>query len=102
MRVPWRRKTSNEPVYDRSRYLPVVYGWADEEIVNDQILNLDGIGFDDAPLPPRKHDCWIQTRVKGSGTFPEAHRCACGALRWVDIGTWDGRNSTRDYLESED
>lgn len=40
--------------------------------------HLDGVAWLDAHAPPRKHECWAQTRGIMEGMYVE--RCACGAF----------------------
>lgn len=53
----------------------------------------DGIRWMDAPIPPRLHRCFVQTRG-WSNMFTRVHRCACGAIR-MDGGPWLRRNERK-------
>lgn len=56
--------------------------------------SLNGVPWHEAPLPPRIHKCFVQTR--GWIGFDEVHRCACGAIRNPRFGGhWLERNSSR-------
>lgn len=51
----------------------------------------DGVGWWQAPVPPRRHDCWVQTSGVHNGMLVE--RCACGAIRPDGHGVWVERNT---------
>jgi hypothetical protein len=59
----------------------------------DYIEAIDGISWSDAPLPPRLHLCFPQTRGWFSLNYTE--RCACGAIRLSAHGPWMEKNQTR-------
>jgi len=63
--------------------------WADG---GEYLAHLSGVDWVDAPLPPRRHKCWTQTRGFILGDV--VHRCACGAIR-RNHGPWLDRNSRR-------
>ena len=57
----------------------------------DWIEHLNGCSWEDAPPPPRGHDCQPQTRGWYRGHYYE--RCACGATRGDEPPPWGERNS---------
>lgn len=57
----------------------------------DWMSNRDGVFFLDAPMPPKRHRCKVQTTARLSTCT--VHRCACGALRVGVIGFWNSKNS---------
>jgi hypothetical protein len=59
----------------------------------DYIESLDGVDWNDAPLPRRWHDCTAQTRGWMSLNYVE--RCACGAIRDSTREPWMEKNQTR-------
>jgi hypothetical protein len=60
-------------------------------MITTDIQNVGGVGWWEAPLPPRKHKCTPQTTGWTSG-FTLVERCACGAIR-LDRRSWRERNS---------
>ena len=59
------------------------------------ISNRDGIAWHEAPIPSRLHRCSAQTEG-WFDWFTLIQRCACGAVRYADLGRkWHGRNSRR-------
>lgn len=59
------------------------------------IEHLRGIPWWEAAIPPRKHECWAQTR--GFISLNSVQRCPCGAIRMprhkLDRVGWSDRNS---------
>jgi hypothetical protein len=53
--------------------------------------HLEGVAYDVAPRPPRKHQCQPQTCTITS-SLHHKDRCACGASRVGVYGQWLGRN----------
>jgi len=51
------------------------------------VRNLDGVSWHDAPIPKKRHRCWVQTW----GTinwFDDVYRCPCGASARAGRGGW--------------
>lgn len=61
------------------------------------VFHLDGIPWNEAPVPRRWHRCWIQTWGYAGVTFhPIVNRCPCGATRFPTISEhWSDRNTRR-------
>jgi hypothetical protein len=59
----------------------------------DYIESVGGIDWAEAPLPPRLHWCFPQTR--GYFGLHYTERCACGAIRLRRRGPWIEKNQTR-------
>lgn len=53
--------------------------------------NRDGVFFLDAPIPPKRHRCKVQTMVQTYNLT--VRRCACGARRLGVLGFWHSKNS---------
>lgn len=51
-----------------------------------EVTHLNGVPWYEAPLPPRIHACYAQTRG-WVNYFDRIDRCACGAVR-RDRGRW--------------
>jgi hypothetical protein len=60
-----------------------------------KVWHIDGIPWHDAPLPPRFHWCWAQTRCEEFVGLGTVERCPCGAIRISGTRMWDERNRTR-------
>ena len=58
-----------------------------------ELEHLDGVGWFDAPLPPRFHRCRPQTRA-WTGYVDRVYRCPCGAIS-EDGKHWLEKNQTR-------
>lgn len=58
---------------------------------NLRIVHLDGVTWWDAPVPPRKHECWAQT-IGNLNPLETVRRCACGSLSY-DGQYWMDRNT---------
>jgi len=56
------------------------------------IENLNGVSWEDAPLPPVFHRCTQQTR--GWHKLHPIGRCACGGIQ-NDNGSWRNKNDRR-------
>jgi hypothetical protein len=54
--------------------------------------HVNGVGWNEAPLPSRFHRCWGQTT--GWQGLTRVERCACGAIR-LDGRGWSERNARR-------
>jgi hypothetical protein len=62
-----------------------------------EIQSLDGVDWHKAPVPPRRHRCWPQTKAV-TDWVNRVHRCACGAIRispFLDDRDWMERNSRK-------
>ena len=46
--------------------------------LDPDIRHVDGVAWHDAPLPPKRHDCFVQT--SGWIGLTQYCRCACGAV----------------------
>ena len=46
--------------------------------MDPDIKHRDGVAWHDAPLPPKRHDCFVQT--SGWIGLSQYVRCACGAV----------------------
>lgn len=57
----------------------------------DYLSNRNGVFFTDAPEPPIKHRCKVQTIVRL--TSCTIYRCACGGMRVGVLGFWNHKNS---------
>lgn len=66
------------------------------------IINRDEVWWNQAPLPPVKHECKVQTiGLLDNGEV--VNRCACGAFRyypgrWVDINSRRGKVAKKPSL----
>jgi hypothetical protein len=56
--------------------------------------SLGGVGWSQAKVPNRLHQCWIQTQYF-SRTSTQMGRCACGGFTQNAGQTWTGRNFRR-------
>jgi hypothetical protein len=59
----------------------------------DYIENVGGVDWFFAPVPPRRHQCWPQTRAFLNGEHLE--RCPCGGIRMPPFPGWLERNTSR-------
>ena len=68
---------------------------AERETVGQSRLraHLHGLHWNKAPLPPRFHRCWPQTKTIDR-QLPTSYRCACGGYS-LDGKKWISRNSRR-------
>jgi hypothetical protein len=67
------------------------YVWEDGPLF---VKHLDGVKWYEAPVPPRRHKCWAQTK----GMLPsgeEVERCACGAVKNPKYRSWLEVNSRK-------
>jgi hypothetical protein len=55
----------------------------------EYLESVDGVLWSDAPLPPKRHTCWAQTR--GFMYMKFVHRCPCGGFS-LDEDIWLDRN----------
>jgi hypothetical protein len=58
----------------------------------NQVRHLDGVSWLDAPVPRRRHSCWVQTW----GTlnwFTDVYRCPCGGINRGD--GWFEKNARK-------
>jgi hypothetical protein len=65
----------------------------------DLIRDLDGVEWNDAPLPPPVHRCWVQTDAWLG--MRNVQRCACGAIRMLPDEVWVDRNQTRKWMDKK-
>lgn len=78
-----------EPVYEAQRYRSVD---EDESLVPGVgAKHLDGVPWYEAPVPSRRHACWVQTLTWLH--MDRQHRCACGAMRNGFFDPWKARNA---------
>ena len=64
------------------------------EAIGDVITShLGGVAWHAAPVPPKRHECRVQT--DGWIGFRQYQRCACGAIRGNIRPEWFDRNSRR-------
>jgi hypothetical protein len=54
------------------------------QIPVETLEHVDGVQWLAAPVPPRQHDCWAQTKAFDVFGMLIAERCACGAVRLCD------------------
>lgn len=55
------------------------------------VSNRDGMWWNHATIPPKRHRCKPQTTVRL--TTITVHRCACGARKFGKFSRWEHRNS---------
>jgi hypothetical protein len=79
----------------RWRPVPAVYERTDchDSGGREFIEHLNGVDWFAAPVPPRLHACWPQTRARLNGELWD--RCACGAFRLGGRRPWIERNTRR-------
>jgi len=66
-----------------------------------EVTHRDGVPWFEAPLPPRKHECFAQTEG-WSGWVNRVERCPCGAIRLDGRrGVWVEINARRDYEKAK-
>ena len=65
-----------------------------------EIESIDGIMWYVAVRPHRWHRCKPQTRGLKGSKFAE--RCACGAIRLSNWGSWINRNSRRSEAKKKE
>jgi hypothetical protein len=65
----------------------------------DYIENVGGVDWFFAPVPPRRHQCWPQTRAFLNGEHLE--RCPCGGIRMPPFPGWLERNTSRPRTVAE-
>lgn len=58
-----------------------------------EMHHLDGVPWNEAPMPPWLHRCKVQT-YGYTGYFTLIERCACGAIRMNGLG-WHRKNERR-------
>lgn len=61
----------------------------------EYLSNLGGVSWCEAPVPPRRHTCWPQTKGYFARSGPVC-RCACGAISRGDRDWWDRNTRRRD------
>lgn len=73
--------------------------------MDPDIRHLDGVAWHDAPIPPKRHDCFVQT--SGWIGLSQYCRCACGAVcnrpeKGYPAATWHWmeRNQRRQHGET--
>ena len=60
---------------------------------NEKIEHLDGVPWFSAPVPPREHECWAQTRGYLYQSLVIVERCACGGIHNTNYDGWLEKNS---------
>jgi hypothetical protein len=65
----------------------------------NEITDVDGISWHEAPVPPIRHECFAQTKGNLLGAYIE--RCPCGAInhkiRFSERDYWMERLSRKEY-----
>lgn len=87
MRWPWRRTPHPAPPLPN-----YVREWQGGPFNIEYVEHIDGVSAHDAPVPPRRHTCWAQTR--GFMHMEFIRRCPCGAIS-LDGKYWMDRNTAK-------
>lgn len=65
--------------------------------MSDWIAHLGGVDWHEAPIPPKRHECWAQSW--GFHGLDLIERCACGGINikrhHMEEDVWLERNTRR-------